>query len=152
MANEFWYQVSLVIVHPSMDPKKISQAIRSLTPCVETLAGSEHRPARKRPGTHPRRALLSVWRAQLHAEETLYSGERPISDFILNCLPSLEEHRDLFWSLRTEGKVVLAVNWFADEHHSAGVLSAETLTICGDLGLDLELYLYGYVPSRRPLE
>ncbi len=67
----------------------------------------------------------------------------PISEFLLRQVQWLESYRNLFAQLRQEGEVVLRIGWFSDSNHSAGILSAETLRKCGDLGLDIELNYYG---------
>ena len=143
MANEFHYAISLKIVHPSADPKAISEVITELHPQIEAKAGSE---CKKQDGTAimPRRtARLSVWIADLHDEERLFSGDRPISEFILGQLDRMKGYRNLFAQLRQEGQVMLTIDWFCESNYSAGVLTAETLEKCGDLGLGIELYYYG---------
>jgi hypothetical protein len=142
MANEYYYCVSLSIVHPSVDPKSITAAITCLKPKVETMAGTERR---RRDGTlivPNRKAQLSHWLAELHQEKRLYSGDTPISDFIFKQLDKLEKHRALFDSLRQEGIVALDIGWFSESNYSADVLNAEMLKKCGDLGIDIELNLY----------
>ena len=143
MANEFYYSVSLSIVHPTADPKTITGAVTNLRPKIETKAGSERRRKDGTPIVPSRKAELSHWLAELHDEERLFSGDRPMSDFIFGQLDKLEAHRSLFAQLRQEGEVVLIIGWFSESNHSAGVLNAETLKKCGDLGIDLELNYYG---------
>jgi hypothetical protein len=143
MANEFHYSVSLSIVHPSADPKSITEAITGLRPKIEIKAGSDRQRKDGTPIVPSRKAELSHWLAELHDEKKLFSGDMPLSDFILGQLDRLEAYRSLFSRLREEGEVVLRIGWFSDTNHSAGVLSAETLKRCGDLGIDLELNYYG---------
>jgi hypothetical protein len=142
MANEFYYSVCLRIVHPTADPKSITEVITSLHPKIHSKAGSERRAKDGTPIVPNRKAALSHWLAELHDEEKLFSGDKPMSDFILGQLDKLEAYRSLFAQLREEGEVGLVIGWFSESNHSAGVLSAETLRKCGDLGIDLELNYY----------
>lgn len=147
MANEFYYSVSLSIVHPSADPKSITGIITSLCPRIATMAGTERRTKDGTPIVPSRKAALSHWLADLHDEEKLFSGDRPLSDFVLSKLRQLEVYGRLFAQLREEGIVALVIDWFSESNHSADVLSAETLKKCGDLGIDLELNYY--CPSKK---
>ncbi|MBY0521768.1 MAG: DUF4279 domain-containing protein [Gemmataceae bacterium] len=142
MANEFHYCISLSIVHPTIDPKVITEAIRELHPSIKSRAGDLRR-VKGKPVMPERKTLLSHWSADLHEEERIYSGSKPISEFILECLEKLRSHRDLFGDLRKEGEVSLRVGWFSEDNYSAEVLKAETLRLCGELGVDLELNFYG---------
>jgi hypothetical protein len=143
MANEFYYNISLSIIHPTVDPKSITEVITVLHPKIETRAGTERRRKDGTPIVPSRKAALSHWLAELHNEEKLFSGDRPISDFILDQVDKLGAYRNLFAQLREEGKVVLMIGWFSVSNYSADVLDAETLKRCGDLGLDIELNYYG---------
>jgi hypothetical protein len=139
MANEFRYCVSLSIIHPSADPKSITQVIVDLRPRIETMAGTERRAKDGTPIVPSRKAALSHWLADLHDQERLDSSETPISDFILDQLRTLEKHADLFRQLRQDGVVALRIGWFSDSNYSSGVFSAEMLKKCGDLGVDIEI-------------
>ena len=143
MANEFYYSVSLSIVHPTADPKSITEVITSLRPKIETKAGSVRRRQDGTAVVPTRTAALSHWLAELHDQDKLFSGDRPMSDFILDQLDKLKPYQRLFDQLREEGEVTLMIGWFSESNHSAGVLKAETLKICGELGIDLELNYYG---------
>jgi hypothetical protein len=143
MANEFYYCVSLSIVHPTIDPIDISNVISNLQPRIESMAGSERRTRDGTAVVPARKVLLSHWLAELHDEERIFSGDEAISDFITGKLRELEGHRDLFSQLGQEGQVSLVIGWFSESNHSAGVLEAETLKKCGDLGLSVELNYYG---------
>jgi hypothetical protein len=142
MANEFHYSVSLCIVHPTVDPRSITKELTSLRPAIEKRAGDERRSKDGKPLVPRRKTLLSVWLANLHDEERLYSGVKPLSVFIVESLAKLEGHRDLFFQLRQQGNVALRVGWFSDSNYSAEVLSSDALKKCGDLGLDIELNCY----------
>jgi hypothetical protein len=150
MANEFYYCVSLSIVHHSIDPNWITQAIPNLRPTITTMAGTERCDKDGKPMVPPRRALLSHWLADLHEESRLYSAVKPISDFIQEKLAELEAYRDVFAHLRQEGTVVLMIGWFSKGDHSAGVFEAEILKMCGDLGIDIELNFYSPDERERP--
>lgn len=143
MAFEFYYCVSLSIVHPTIDPRKITEAIPSLHPRIEVMAGTERRGRDGKPLIPRRAAAVSHWLADLHQEEKLYSGAKPMSDYVLERLTELEKHRSLFAHLREEGEVVLRIGWFSVSNHSAEALKAATLRKCGDLGIDMELNFYG---------
>src|SRR5713101_2899430 len=103
MANEFYYCVSLSIVNPTADPKAISEVITNLHPKVESKAGSERRKRDGTPIVPSRKVALSHWLADLHDEQKLFSGDRPLSDFILAQLDRLQPYRGLFAQLRQEG-------------------------------------------------
>jgi hypothetical protein len=148
VANEFYYCVSLSIVHPSVDPKSITEVITGLRPRIETMAGSERRRSDGTPIAPSRKAVLSHWLADLHDEKRLYSGDKPISDLVLSQLTKLEKHTDFLGQLRQEGMVALRIGWFSESSHSAGVLSTEMLKKCGDLGVDIELNFYGPSTSQ----
>jgi len=143
MANEFYYCVSLSIVHPTIDPAQITRAITGLRPRIETMAGTERRGRDGTPVVPSRKVALSHWLADLHDEEKLYSGETPISDFLLEQSTALEVHRELFAHLREGGEVTFVIGWFSVSNHSAEALKAEALKKCGDLGIDIELNFYG---------
>ena len=143
LANEFHYCVSLSIVHPTFDPKVITAAITTLEPRIQVMAGTDRLGKDGKPIMPERKVAISHWLADLHKEDRLYSGDKPISDFLLDQLTKLESHRPLFAELAKEGEVVFRIGWFSDSNYSAEVLSAETLKKCGDLGVDLELNFYG---------
>lgn len=142
MAHEFCYSVSLSIVHPNIDPTSITEQIKGLRPRIEAIAGSVRRCKGGMPAIPSRKVALSHWLADLHVEQKLYSAQRPLSQFILEHLADLAQHQLLFARLREQGQVALIVRWFSETHHSAGVLPAELMKKCGDLGLDLELDYY----------
>jgi len=144
MANEFHYCASLSITHPSVDPKSISEIITEFPPRIETMAGSERR---SRDGTlivPHRKAVLSHWLAYLHNEERLYSGEHPVSDFLLGKLQKLEKYTDFISQMRQQGAVTLVIGWFSESNYTAEIFTAELLKKCGDIGLDIELNIYGH--------
>lgn len=142
MANEFYYCISLSIVHPTIDPAIITKAIPELRPTIETMAGTIRRGKDNKPIVPARTTSLSHWLAELHREEKIYSGSKPICEFITEKLDELESHRDLFTHLRQEGQVSLLMGWFSESNCSAELLDAETLRRCGELGLDIELHVY----------
>jgi hypothetical protein len=142
MANEFYYCISLSIVHPTIDPAIITKAIPELRPKIETMAGTIRRDKGNKPIVPERTASLSHWLAELHPEEKLYSGSKPICEFIFERLNDLDPHRDLFAHLRKAGQVSLRIGWFMESNYSAELLDAETLRRCGELGLDVELNVY----------
>jgi len=142
MANEFYYCVSLSIVHPTADPAPITKSITHLRPDIEVKAGTERR-GRDGELIVPRRVSpLSHWSAYCHEEERLFSGERSLSEFICECLDKLEHHRDLFATLRPEGDIKLVVGWFSESNHSADILSVDAMKKCSDLGIAIELDFY----------
>jgi hypothetical protein len=147
MANEFYYNVSLSIIHPTIDPKTITASITTLGPRIETTAGTERCGKGGKPLVPSRTELLSHWSADLHENDKIYSGMKPLSDFVLEQLAKLEENRDLFLHLRKAGQVLLVVGWFSESNHSANVLGAEMLRKCGDLGVDIEIDFYA--PDAR---
>lgn len=98
-----------------------------------------------------RKAVVSHWLAELHDEEKLHSGMKPLSIFILEQLLELERYHDLFAQLRQEGRVVLRIGWFSESNYSAGVFHAEMLKKCGDLGIDIEINCYGPNDQISPL-
>jgi hypothetical protein len=82
MAFEFYYCVSLDILHPSADPKRISQQITGFRVTSETMAGSE-RVTKDGTVIVPRRlAALTHWAASLHPNERIYSGDLDLADFL----------------------------------------------------------------------
>ena len=144
MANEFYYCISLSIVHPTIDPATITKAIPTLCPRIETMAGTIRRGKEGNPIVPERRAALSHWLAELHQEEKVYSGSKPVSEFVSERLTDLQPYRDLFTSLRREGQVSLRIGWFMESNYSAELLDAATLRRCGELGLDIELNVYAH--------
>ena len=145
MANEFDYSVSLSIVHPRMDPRRITATISSLRPRIETSAGSARRGKDGKLLIPRRAAALSHWLADLQ-EGKLNSKVTPISAFISEQLTRLEHHRDFLREIRKDGDVVFRIGWFSSSNYSAGVLEAEVLKKCGDLGIDIEINCY-FSPS-----
>lgn len=142
MANEFYYSVSLSIVHPFIDPHWITQAMPGLHPRIERMAGTERHDKDGEPIIPHRKASLSHWLADLHQEPKLYSAAKPISDFILDKMIELEQCRAVFAHLRREGSIVLMIGWFSIGKHSAAMLNAEALQKCGELGIDIEISFY----------
>src|SRR5262245_28653732 len=104
MAHEFHYSISLSIVHPTVDPQSISEVIFNLRPRIQTATGSIRRGKDGQPLVPNRKALLSHWLADLHEAERLYSGDIPLSDFILSKLNDLTQYQSFFTQLRTEGE------------------------------------------------
>ena len=150
MANEFYYCVSLSIVHTSVDPKTISSALSSLHLKIETMAGSERRRSDGKLIEPQRKAILSHWLADLHEEKRLFSGDIPISTFILGELERLEIHADLIAELRQDGDVALRIGWFSESNYSAAIFDANMVKRCGALGLDIELNCYGPSAPAAP--
>jgi hypothetical protein len=142
MANEFHYSVSLSILHPSVDPKVITAAITELHPVIEALAGSDRRDREGKILTPPRKTMYSHWLADLHPDKRLFSGDVPLSEFIVMRLGELERHRDLFHEMDKEGEVTLMVALYTKGNHAAEVLYADALKQCGDLGVNIELDIY----------
>ena len=142
MANEFHYCVSFHIVHPTLDPTSVTQALVNVRPKREVMAGDERRGVDGKPLSPGRRAAFSVWSTDLHTEPRLYSGTTPISALIIDFLTKLEGHEDFLFKIRQEGEVALSVGWFSDSNYSAEILSAEAMKKCGDLGIDIELNCY----------
>ena len=147
MANEFYYSVSLSIVHPNLDPAIVSKAIDCLRPRIEAKAGTERRSNDGSLVLPVRRTLLTHWMADLHDAEQVYSGDIAISDLIAEQLVKLAGHKQLFSEIKSEGTVSLRIGWFSITNHSAGVLDYDLLRQCGELGLDIELNYYG-APRR----
>ena len=151
MANEFFYNVRLSIVHPTVDPMEITKVIKNLHPRIQTMAGALKLGKNGLPIVPNRRAALSHWSANLHDEQKLYSGDKPISEFILTRLSDLEEHRSLFFQLREEGQIILFTGLFSITNCSAGVLSAPMMKKCGDLGIEFEFHFYSLEISDQRL-
>lgn len=142
MANEYYYSVALSILHPSIDPKAITTMLTELHPIKEVMVGSDRRDSQGNTVTPSRKSLYSHWLADLHTEERLYSGSVSMSDFISMRLSELERHRGFFHELRKDGEVTLIVAWFCETNHPADRIHADALQKCGDLGLDVDLYVY----------
>jgi Domain of unknown function (DUF4279) len=142
MANEFHYSVSLSILHPSIDPKTITATITELQPSIETMAGSDRRDTEGNLISPRRQSKYTHWLADLHPEHTVFSGEVPLSDFILRVLTALEQHRSFFHELAELGEISFIVALFSKTNHSAEVLYSDTLKRCADLGIDIELDFY----------
>ena len=143
MAFDYYYSVSLSIVHPTIDPTKISAAMPQLQPRIEAMAGTERRNRRGQLLVPRRSASLTHWLADLHVEDKLSSVAKPISEFLQEKLAELEVHRDLFVQLQVEGEIVLSVGWFGVTMHSADALSPSILRKLGELGIGIELNFYG---------
>jgi hypothetical protein len=148
MAFDYYYSVSLSIVHPTVDPTKISAAMPQLHPRIQSMAGTERRNRLGQPLVPRRSASLTHWLADLHVEDKLFSVAKPISEFLREKLAELEVHRDLFVQLEAEGEIVLRVGWFGVTTHSADVLSPSVLRKLGELGIGIELNFYG--PDEKP--
>jgi hypothetical protein len=142
MANDYYYSVSLSILHPSIDPKDITAAITELHPTIEAKAGSIRRNRDGEVIIPPRHARYSHWLADLHPGEQLFSGDVVFSAFLLLWLGKLEHYRSFFSQLREEGEVTLVIAWYSIANYSAEMLPANALKKCGELGLNIELNLY----------
>src|SRR5262245_55309757 len=105
MANEYHYSVSLSILHPTVDPTAITALLAHLHPTQEVMVGTEMCRKDGKPMVPKRVAKQSHWEAQLHDEKRLYSGNRPMSEFLLDHLNELEKHRESLAQLRTEGRL-----------------------------------------------
>ncbi len=141
MANEFYYCISLSIIHPSVDPRRITNEINILRPKIESMAGNE-RKVRGETVYPQRKVALTHWLADLNGEEKIYSGNIPISNFIFEQLIKLERFKNLFFELRKEGQVVFLIGWYSETNYSTGEIKAETMKKCGDLGIDIEINFY----------
>jgi hypothetical protein len=142
MANEFSYIVSLSILHPTVDPKWITGSLSGWTPKIEVMAGTEKVGKGGKPLVPSRKAPLSHWLAELHEEERLHSGSRPISEFLFEQLAKLEGYPDVLSHLKEEGRITLILDWFGDSNYSAETLPADVLRKCGELGIDMEINMY----------
>lgn len=142
MANEFYYCVSLDIVHPTIDPQILTSQITELSPRREVKAGQYRRNTRGELVFPKRRVPLSHWSAQLHPGTRLYSGTTPLSACVLNSLSNLERHKDLFHELIQDGRVVLDMAWFSNSNYLAETISADVLKACANLHLSLELNVF----------
>jgi hypothetical protein len=139
---EFHFCVKLNIVHPSADPKAISERITQFRITNETMAGTERRTTSGKLFEPPRKAALTHWGASLHEEDRIYSGDIRLPEFIDTILLELDEYKDLFLDLGKEGDVFLKIGWFSETNHSAEILDSGILKRCGDIGVGIGLYYY----------
>lgn len=139
---EFNFCVSLEVVHPSIDPKTITQRIKGVRVTNETMAGSERHTRDGRPIEPRRRAMLTHWGAELHDGPRLYSGNVDLAEFVNGELDKLQQYREFFREVSLEGEVFLRIGWFSESNHSAARLSSNLLKRCGDIGLGMELDYY----------
>jgi hypothetical protein len=148
MANEFYYCVSLSILHPTIDPRIITKEITEFKPSVEIMAGMVRVGKDGKPLVPMRKASQSYWCADLHSEEHIFSQTRPFNDFIMDVLCILETHRNLFEHLKIDGEQHFFVGWFHKYGCAAERITSDVLKKCGELGLDFELHCYNGPPGE----
>jgi hypothetical protein len=138
MAFGFKYHVSLLLTHPSMDARRISERLHPLEATKAITAGQNRifKSGRQRP------ASVTVWEARLHNENELDSEELSLSDFLKASLPRLEEFKDFFAEVRQNGDARLEVVWYTESTHSAGVVEPEVLMKLGNMQLSFDLEHY----------
>lgn len=142
MAFEFYYTVSLTIVHPSIDPSVISEKISALRPKKASKAGSIRCNALGEPIQPERKSLLTHWTAPLHDEPRLHSANHPFPAFLSAKLTDLEQFREVFLELGKEGDVFFRIGWFSITSHSAESLAPGLLQKAGNVGIGFELNYY----------
>ncbi len=133
----FSYFVDLKVVHPNLDPKVVTQALR-LTPRLRSKSGEELFDVGGKP--RGRRAALSCWSCRLHRQKVLDSSRVTVDDFLASWIPKLKPHLRLFSSINRErGEAKFSVGWLAASSYSTEVFTPKTLQECGDLGIGLEV-------------
>jgi hypothetical protein len=143
---EFRYKISLSILHPSIDPVKISSVLGG-KPKIQRKAGEEVLSTKGVP--LGRKSKLSHWLVSLQDGQMVKSDAHPISEIILNAAKEIEPHKQFLKSITDEGgKVEFRIAWFGNSSNSTGVLKAEALQLCGALGIDILLDVYG--PEDQP--
>ena len=134
---EFTYTVNLIVVHPSMDPELITQAL-GLKPELESKAGADL--VNKRGQSRMRKAALTHWSCRLHEEPKLNSQSMPLGEYLNSCIENLKPNQDLFKRINAEGgEIQFRIGWHSDSSYTTGVLGYETLATCGTLGIGVEL-------------
>jgi hypothetical protein len=142
--NEFHYSVSLSLQHPSMDPQEISTTL-SQFPCERSTKAGE---IKKSPNGKIRlpeeRSEFTYWHSiDLHAERRVYSGVREFSDFLRIKLLQLKLHQEFFERFTDQGWAHFFVGWFSNSPCAAQLLGPDVLRMCGELGIGIELHVYG---------
>ncbi len=142
MAFEFDYTVALSITHLHIDPRTITNTITEFQPMIQTMAGSVKVDARGAPLMPSRNAALTHWCAMLHEEERIDSYSVSLSEFLRDKLQRIAHHKELFAELKREGSLALCINVFMRTNHAASELTDDVLSLCGQLGIAIELGLY----------
>jgi hypothetical protein len=137
------YDICLRLRHPSIDPDKITREL-GMPPYRCWSAGE--------PRTTPANTPLSgTWRETYWCSEALSNGALPgefdLPAAIERLLDRLQQHKEFFRGIRSEGGIVeLFVGWYLPEQ-GGEVLGHALSRRLGDLMIDLSLDIY---PPDQP--
>jgi Domain of unknown function (DUF4279) len=134
--NSNRYQIDLSINHPSIDPAKITSALK-LQPDQTRIAGAERM---SRGG----QSLGGHWSYSTWAKK-LFEGawpDIPLSTSLRTTLSQLAPHAGFLLQIHAEGgSSLLSVGWFFDGI-SGDKFDVDLLTRFSELGIGLELHIY----------
>lgn len=142
MANGFTYCVDFSVLHPTIDPRAISQAIPEFTPEIMVKAGAPRLNSHGQTIEPARIAAKSHWLAPLHDGKRMNSESVPLNDFLESRIALLEKHAAFLSEVRQDGELTLIIGWFSNGVSSGCSVGASLLRLCGELGIDLELHIY----------
>jgi hypothetical protein len=132
--STFRYKISLRIIHPNIDPVVISQTLHLQPKRIWKLGEPRITPA----GT-PLQGNYdnSYWS---YAYST--PDDEQSSAFIRSTALALQQHREFFHRLRTEGAdIEFFIGWFSDRNFGE-TFSCDLLGILADLQIDLGFDVY----------
>ena len=135
--HAYSYKVSLVIVHPTIDPQILTDTL-NLQPRKCQRVGD--------PRTTPTGALLEG-----HYDKTYWSSpftppdDSNVETFLCRTAQKLRPHQLFFKHLRdTGGKLELFIGLFASGGNICATLPHDLLATVGDMGIDLGLDIYDH--------
>jgi hypothetical protein len=139
--RHYHYRISLRIWHPDMDPQSITDAV-GINPKISWKSGNKR--------TTPNGKNLPGFNKTTYWVANIASGKFPengIENSINSVLNNMIFYRCFFHKIRSEGgRVELFCGWFF-EKQSGSVFPYSTLTLAGDLQIDLALDIY---PPTQP--
>ncbi len=128
------FDVELFIIHPSLTPTEISQAL-ALEPTNFHCVGEQRRtPKRELPGKY----RDTRWRYSRRFEVDNQWFHDAIDQFVAELLP----HREFLERVRTSGgRTDLILQFLGDGYHGDSI-SSTTLSLISSLGLDFAIEVY----------
>ncbi|MDF3832518.1 DUF4279 domain-containing protein [Cupriavidus basilensis] len=133
------FAVSLRLIHPTIDPEEITQAL-SLTPDRMYKAGTP----RQTPKGTPLEGVYreTYWYTQLVPEGERSSTVELLEEFLSGLSERFQPYSDFFARVRAEGgRVELFIGTFGDRNYGFE-FSPQLLGVLGTLGISLSFDVY----------
>ena len=135
------YQVTLLIIHPSIDPQEITNTL-NLEPFAKWKVGDPN--AKYKGRTLKRSPSDSVWQCQPHTEKKLNSEDLYLESYIEKLAKDLLQHKSFILKLTDSGGVCkFSVAVFSDFCVGFELTPLLLKQVC-DINWGIEMSIYAY--------